>query len=57
MKLQSIGKIRSALYKTGKVLGDVNAVKRGTIGKRVTARIGGKITYRVLNKIVRLITK
>lgn len=57
MKLPSIGKIRSGLYKTGKILGDVNAVKRGTVGKRVTARIGGNITSRVLNKIVRLINK
>ena len=57
MKLPNIGRFRSILYKTGKVLGDVNAVKRGTIGKRVTTRIGGKITSRVLNKIVRLITK
>ncbi len=57
MKLPSIGKIRSGLYKTGKVLGDVNAVKRGTVGKRVTARIGGNITSRVLNKIVRMINK
>ena len=57
MKLPSIGKIRSGLYKTGKILGDVNAVKRGTVGKRVPARIGGNITSRVLNKIVRLINK
>lgn len=57
MKLPSIGKIRSGLYKTGKVLGDVNAVKRGTVGKRVTARIGGNITSRVLNKIIRIINK
>lgn len=57
MKLPSIGKIRSGLYKTGKVLGDVNAVKRGTVGKRVTARISGNITSRVLNKIVRMINK
>ena len=28
MKLPSIGKTRSALYKSGKILGDINAVKK-----------------------------
>ena len=38
----TIGKTRSLLYKSGKVLGDVNAVKRGAIGMRVTNRLVGK---------------
>ena len=43
----SIGKIRSALYGTAKILGDVNSVKRGTVGKRITNRVTGKVTGRV----------
>ena len=38
----SIGKIRSALYGTAKILGDVNSVKIGTIGQRITNRATGK---------------
>ncbi|MFO6498548.1 hypothetical protein ACINLD_20490 [Bacillus sp. z60-11] len=29
----SINKIRSALYKSAKILGDISAVKNGTLGK------------------------
>ena len=32
----TIGKTRSPLYRSGKILGDVNANKRGKIGQRVT---------------------
>ena len=53
----TIGKTRSALYKTAKILGDINAVKRGTIVRRVTHRISGKITARSLSKFVRFISK
>ena len=31
----TIGKTRSALYKAARFLGDVNSVKRGTIGQRL----------------------
>ena len=53
----TIGKTKFALYKTAKILGDINAVKRGTIGRRVTHRISGKITARLLSKFVRFISK
>ena len=32
----TIGKTRSTLYKTAKILGDINAIKRGKIVRRVT---------------------
>ena len=57
MKLPSIGKTRSALYKSGKILGDINAVKKGQVTRRVTARVSGNVTSRILNKLVRLLTK
>ena len=57
MKLPSIGKARSALYKSGKILGDINAVKKGTVTRRITARVSGNVTSRILYKLVRLIAK
>ena len=53
----TIGKTRSALYKTAKILGDINAVKRGKIGKRVTHRISGKLSAMLLSSFVRIISK
>ena len=53
----TIGKTRSALYKSAKILGDFNAVKRGTIGRRLTYRLTGKISARILLKLIRTISK
>ncbi|MEH7416060.1 hypothetical protein V7266_12325 [Neobacillus drentensis] len=47
----SINKIRSIIYGTAKILGDVNAGKRGKIGKRIERRIVGKFTSRILGKL------
>ena len=49
----SISKTRSLLYLAARVLGDVNAVKRGTVGKRLLRRGAGKITGRGLGKLFR----
>ena len=49
----SIGKWRSLLYGLARFLGDVNAVKRGTVGKRIRRRIVGRATARMLNKLVK----
>lgn len=43
----TIGKIRTFLYKTAKILGDVNAVKRGRVKQRVKNRLIGKFTGRL----------
>lgn len=40
----TIGKVRKFLYALAKFLGDVNAVKRGTVGKRIRNRAIGKMT-------------
>lgn len=47
----SINKFRSFLYMLSKILGDVNAVKRGKVGKRVARRVTGKISGRLLGKL------
>ncbi len=47
----SISKTRSALYKTARILGDVDAVKKGKVGKRVKNRVLGKLTGKLLKKL------
>ena len=47
----NIGKTRGFLYWLAKVLGDVNAVKKGKVGRRVARRGAGKVTGRGLGKI------
>ena len=51
------GKTRSVLYKIAKILGDVNSVKRGTMGRRITSRVAGKVSGRVTGAITRSFMK
>jgi hypothetical protein len=45
--------LRSSLYKLARILGDVNAVKRGTVGRRVGRRVAGRVTGRGLGRLFR----
>ncbi len=36
-------KFRSFLYTLAKLLGDVNAVRRGRIGRRIGRRVAGRV--------------
>ena len=46
--------LRNALYKVAtRIMGDVNAVKRGKVGKRVARRAAGKATSRTLRKLIK----
>ena len=47
----SINKTRGFLYALARFLGDVNAVKKGTIGKRIARRAVGKITGRAIGRL------
>lgn len=47
----SISKTRGLLYLIARLLGDVNAVKKGTVGKRLVRRAAGKATGRGLGKL------
>ncbi|CAF1756179.1 MULTISPECIES: hypothetical protein [Bacillus] len=47
----NINKIRSALYKSAKILGDVNAAKNGTLGKRLARRAAGKATNKLMRNL------
>lgn len=47
----SISKTRSFLYSLAKFLGDVQAVKRKRVGRRVGVRLLGKLTGRGMRKL------
>ena len=49
----SISKSRSLLYGLAKVLGDVQAVRTGRVGRRVARRVVGRGTGRLLGKLFR----
>ena len=46
-------KFRAFLYWLAKILGDVNAVRRGRVGKRITRRVAGKMTGRALRRLIK----
>lgn len=47
----NINKTRGLLYKIARILGDVQAAKNGTLGKRVTRRAAGKATNKLLKNL------
>jgi hypothetical protein len=49
----SLSWIRNLLYLAARLLGDVGAVKRGTVGKRIGRRLAGRVAGRFLGKIFR----
>jgi hypothetical protein len=49
----SIGKIRSSLYRSARFLGDVNAVIKGHILRRLERRVAGRWTARLLGRLFR----
>lgn len=44
---------RSTLYQVARILGDVQAVKRGRVGRRIGRRVTGKIAGRGLGRLFR----
>ena len=46
-------RIRSLLYWLARLLGDVNAVRRGRIKQRIVRRVAGKAAGRALRKTLR----
>lgn len=38
--------LRSALYAIARLLGDVNAIQKGKVGRRIVRRAAGKVTGR-----------
>lgn len=46
-------KLKSSLYKGLRVSNDVNAIKRGKVGKRLARRAIGRITGKAMRKLIR----
>lgn len=44
-------KARGFLYKLARMMGDVNAVKRGRVGRRVARRAAGRATGKALRRL------
>lgn len=47
----NLNKVRSMLYKLAKILGDINAAKNRSLGKRIARRATGKVTSDIFRKI------
>jgi hypothetical protein len=47
----SLGSIRGFLYWLARLLGDINAVQRGRVGRRMGRRLFGKATGRLMRKL------
>ena len=45
--------LRSLLYLLARLMGDVNAIKRGEVGKRIARRVAGRVIGKGLAKIFR----
>ena len=45
--------VRSLLYWLARLLGDMNAVRRGRIRQRIVRRVAGKAASRALRKTLR----
>jgi len=46
-----LSKVRSILYGIARLLGDVNAVQKGEVSRRIGRRMAGKATGRIFRKI------
>jgi hypothetical protein len=51
--VMSIPKIRGWLYLIARLLGDVSAVRKGAVGKRIARRIAGKASGRILGRLIK----
>jgi hypothetical protein len=45
------GPMRSLLYKVARFLGDVNAVKKGRVGRRIGRRVVGRVAGRGMRRL------
>ena len=46
-------KLRELLYKTGRILSDMNAVKKNRIPRRMGRRLAGKAAGKIMRKVFR----
>jgi hypothetical protein len=48
-----VAKFRGVLYALARLLGDITAVEKGQIPRRIVRRMAGKVTGRFLGKLFR----
>ena len=51
LPIDYISQARGILYGLARLLGDISAVQKGTVGKRIGRRVTGKATGRLLGKL------
>jgi len=49
----SIGRTRGLLYTLARILGDVQAVRKGTVGRRIGRRLVGRASGRGIGRLFR----
>jgi len=49
----TLGGLRSLIYRIARILGDLSAVRRGKVGKRIGRRLAGRLTGRFLGRLFR----
>lgn len=45
--------MRNLLYALARLLGDINAIRRGTVGKRIARRVVGRIAGKGIGRLFR----
>jgi len=45
--------MRSLLYALARLLGDMSAIRKGTVGKRIARRAVGKLTGRGIGRLLK----
>ncbi|MFN3873682.1 MAG: hypothetical protein ACK4R9_11850 [Ignavibacterium sp.] len=53
----TINEIRNILYISAKMLGDINAINKNKLGKRIITRGIGRLTGRFLRSIINFLFK
>lgn len=46
-----INQVRKILYTIARILGDINAIQKGKVGKRIGRRVAGRATGKALRKL------
>ena len=52
-QLSLFSRPRRTLYSAARTLGDLSAIQRGTVGKRIVRRLVGKATGRMMGRLFR----
>jgi hypothetical protein len=48
-----ISRIRSRLYQAARIMGDANAVARGTVPQRLARKLAGRLFGRLISRLIK----